>query len=100
MVIVKRYAESPEYSYAAGQPKFSQAVNGVQTVHSYESTTLHDAIRKHSVITKANGELVAAQNRKTEELVFGPHVVENRPFGKNELVRSRGLCYSGWCDYG
>ncbi len=69
MVIEERYGEVPEYSYVAGKPKFSQAVNGVQTVHEYEATTLHDAIHKHSVITKANGELVAAQSRKTEEFI-------------------------------
>lgn len=69
VTIEERYGEAPEYSYAAGKPKFSQAVNGVQTVHEYEATTLHDAIHKHSVITKANGELVAAQSRKTEEFI-------------------------------
>ena len=69
VTIEERYGEAPEYSYAAGKPKSSQAVNGVQTVHEYEATTLHDAIHKHSVITKANGELVAAQSRKTEEFI-------------------------------
>ena len=69
MVIEERYGEAPEYSYVAGKPKFSQAVNGVQTVHEYEATTLHDAIHKHSVISKANGELVIAQSRKTEEFI-------------------------------
>ena len=69
VTIEERYGEAPEYSYAAGKPKFSQAVNGVQTVHEYEATTLHDAIHKHTVITKANGELVAAQSRKTEEFI-------------------------------
>ena len=69
MVIEERYGEAPEYSYAAGKPKFSQAVNGVQTVHEYEATTLHDAIHKHSDITKANGELLAAQSRKSESFI-------------------------------
>ena len=69
MVIEERYGEAPEYSYAAGKPKFSQAVNGVQTVHEYEATTLHDAIHKHTSITKANGELVAAQSRKSESFI-------------------------------
>ena len=58
-----------------GKPKFSQAVDGVQTVHEYEATTLHDAIHKHAVITKANGELVAAQSRKSEEFIAADDTV-------------------------
>ena len=69
MVIEERYGEAPEYSYSAGKPKFSQAVNGVQTWHDYEATTEHGAIHKHTVTTKADGELVAAQSRKTEVFI-------------------------------
>ncbi len=58
--------EAVSYAYATGKPKFSQAVNGVQTWYAYEATTEHGAIHKHTVTTKANGELVAAQSRKTE----------------------------------
>ena len=69
VTIEERYGEAPEYSYAAGKPKFSQAVNGVQTWHNYEATSEHGAIHKHTVTTKANGELVAAQSRKTETFI-------------------------------
>ena len=69
VTIDETYGEAASYAYAAGKPKFSQAANGVQTWHEYEATTLHNAIHKHSVITKANGELVAAQSRKTEEFI-------------------------------
>ena len=92
MVIEKRYGEAPSYSYAAGKPKFSQDVNGVQTVHEYEATTLHDAIHKHTVITKANGELVAAQSRKTEEFIAADDTVsfeqESIWDGENRLLLS------------
>ncbi len=64
--ISSNYGESASYSYAAGKAKFSQDVNGVQTWHDYEATTEHGAIHKHTVTTKADGELVAAQSRKTE----------------------------------
>ena len=69
VTIEETYGEAAAYAYAIGKPKFSQAVNGVQTWHEYEATTLHNAIHKHSVVTKANGELVAAQSRKTEEFI-------------------------------
>ncbi len=69
MVIEERYGEAPEYSYSAGKAKFSQAVNGVQTWHVYEATTEHGAIHKHTVTTKADGELVAAQSRKNEAFI-------------------------------
>ena len=75
MVIEERYGEAPEYSYSAGKPKFRQAVNGVQTYHEYEATTVHNAIHMHSIITKANGELVAAQSRKTEEFIAADNTV-------------------------
>ena len=67
--ISSNYGESAAYAYAAGKAKFSQAVNGVQTWHDYEATTEHGAIHKHTVTTKADGELVAAQSRKTEEFI-------------------------------
>ena len=41
----------------------------MQTVHEYEATTEHGAIHKHTSITKANGELVAAQSRKSESFI-------------------------------
>lgn len=66
VTIDETYGEAASYAYAAGKPKFSQAVNGVQTWHDYEATTEHGAVHKHTVTTKANGELVAAQSRKTE----------------------------------
>ncbi len=67
--ISSNYGESASYAYAAGKAKFSQAVNGVQTWHDYEATTEHGAIHKHTVTTKAEGELVAAQSRKTESFI-------------------------------
>ena len=67
--IEENYGEQPDYAYAAGKPKFSQDVSGVQTYHEYEATTLHNAVHKHTSITKANGTLVAAQSRKTEEFI-------------------------------
>ena len=69
VTIDETYGEAVSYAYAAGKPKFSQAVNGVQTWHDYEATTEHDAAHKHTVTTKANGELVAAQSRKTETFI-------------------------------
>ena len=69
VTIDESYGESAAYTYAAGKPKFSQTVNGVQTWHDYEATTEHGAVHKHTVTTKANGELVAAQSRKTEEFI-------------------------------
>ena len=67
--ISSNYGESAAYAYAAGKAKFSQAVNGVQTWHDYEATTEHGAIHKHTVTTKADGELVAAQSRKNEAFI-------------------------------
>ena len=69
VTIDETYGEAAAYAYAVGKPKFSQAVNGVQTWYAYEATTEHGAIHKHTVITKANGELVAAQSRKTESFL-------------------------------
>ncbi len=69
VTIDETYGEAAAYAYAAGKPKFSQAVNGVQTWHDYEETSEHGAIHKHTVTTKANGELVAAQSRKTESFI-------------------------------
>ena len=69
VTIDETYGEAAAYAYAVGKPKFSQAVNGVQTWHDYEATSEHDAIHKHTVTTKANGELVAAQSRKTESFI-------------------------------
>ncbi|MDO5465119.1 MAG: RHS repeat-associated core domain-containing protein [Akkermansia sp.] len=67
--IEETFGAETAYAYAAGKPKFSQDVTGVQTVHEYESTTEHGAIHKHTTITKANGELVAAQSRKSESFI-------------------------------
>ncbi|MBQ3525958.1 MAG: RHS repeat protein, partial [Akkermansia sp.] len=67
--IEETYGAEPAYAYAAGKPKFSQGIDGVQTVHEYEATTEHGAIHKHTSITKANGELVAAQSRKSESFI-------------------------------
>ena len=67
--IRSNYGEAAAYAYAAGKAKFSQAVNGVQTWHDYEATTEHGAIHKHTVTTKADGELVAAQSRKNEAFI-------------------------------
>ena len=69
VTIDETYGEASAYAYAAGKPKFSQAVNGVQTWYAYEATTEHGAVHKHTVTTKANGELVAAQSRKTETFI-------------------------------
>ena len=69
VTINETYGEAASYAYAAGKPKFSQAVNGVQTWHDYEATTEHGAVHKLTVTTKANGELVAAQSRKTETFI-------------------------------
>ena len=41
----------------------------MQTWHEYEATTEHGAIHKHTTVTKANGELVAAQSRKSESFI-------------------------------
>ncbi len=67
--IEETYGAEPAYAYAAGKPKFSQGIDGVQTVHEYAATTEHDAIHKHTSITKVNGELVAAQSRKSESFI-------------------------------
>lgn len=67
--IEETYGAEPAYAYAAGKPKFSQGIDGVQTWHEYEATTEHGAIHKHTSITKANGELVAAQSRKSESFI-------------------------------
>ena len=56
--IEETFGAEPAYAYAAGKPKFSQSIDGVQTWHEYEATTEHDAIHKHTTVTKANGELV------------------------------------------
>ena len=67
--IEESFGEQPAYAYAAGKPKFSQDISGVQTYHEYEATTLHNAVHKHTSVTKANGALVAAQSRMTEEFI-------------------------------
>ena len=69
MSIEETFGAAPSYAYAAGKTKFSQDVTGVQTVHEYEATTEHGAIHKHTTITKANGELVAAQSRMSERFI-------------------------------
>ena len=63
--IEETYA-NPANAYAAGKPKFSQGIDGVQTWHEYAATTEHGAVQVHTSITKVNGELVAAQSRKSE----------------------------------
>mgnify|MGYP003305106606 CR=1 FL=1 len=67
--IEETFGPEPAYAYAAGKPKFSQDSAGVQTFHEYAATTEHGAIHKHTSITKANGELVAAHSRKTEAFI-------------------------------
>ena len=67
--IEETFGTEPTYAFASGKPKFSQAVDGVQTWHDYEATTQHGAIHRHTSITKADGELVAAQSRKTESFL-------------------------------
>ncbi|MBR5875720.1 MAG: RHS repeat protein, partial [Akkermansia sp.] len=67
--IDETFGPEPDYAYAAGKPKFSQDIAGVQTVHEYAATTEHGAIHKHTTITMANGELVAAHSRKTEQFI-------------------------------
>ncbi|MBQ3526349.1 MAG: hypothetical protein IJA63_08740, partial [Akkermansia sp.] len=49
--IEETYGAEPAYAYAAGKPKFSQGIDGVQTWHEYEATTEHGAIHKHTSIT-------------------------------------------------
>ena len=73
--IEETFGEQPAYAYAAGKPKFSQAVNGVQTWHEYEATNEHGAMHKHTSITKAAGALVAAQSRKAEEFIAADDTV-------------------------
>jgi len=68
-VSIEETYTTPAYAYAAGKPKFSQDITGVQTVHEYEATTEHGAIHKHTTVTKANGELVAAQSSKSESFI-------------------------------
>ncbi len=67
--IEENYGEQPAYAYAAGKPKFSQDISGVQTYHEYAASTEHGARHKHISITKANGALEAAQSRMTEEFI-------------------------------
>ena len=67
--IEETFGSTPAYAYAAGRPKFSQGIDGVQTWHDYEATTDYEAVHKHTIITKANGELVAAQSRKKEQFI-------------------------------
>ena len=67
--IEETYGKAAAYPYAVGKTKFSQAANGVQTVHTYEATTEHGAVHKHTTITQANDALVPGQSRKTEEFI-------------------------------
>ncbi len=73
--IEETFGSIPAYAYAAGKPKFSQDIDGVQTVHEYAATNEHDAIHKHTSITMANGELVAAQSRKNESFIAADDTV-------------------------
>ena len=73
--IEETYGEAAEYPYAAGKAKFSQAVDGVQTLHSYEATTEHAAVHLHTTITQADGALVPAHSRKTEEFIAADDTV-------------------------
>ena len=73
--IEESYGASPAYAYAAGKPKFSQAVNGVQTVHDYAATAEHGAVHKHTTTTMAAGELVPGQSRRTEEFIAADDTV-------------------------
>ena len=63
------FGSGATYPYAAGKIKYSQGINGVQTFHEYEACTEYGAMHKHTSITKANDELVAAQSRKIEEYI-------------------------------
>ena len=67
--IEEAYGAEPAYPYAAGKSKFSQDIAGVQTWHEYDATTEHGAVHKHTTITMANGELVAAQSHKSESFI-------------------------------
>ena len=69
MTIDETYGEAAAYAYAVGKPKFSQAVNGVQTWHDYEAKTEHAATHKHTLTTKVNGELGCAQSSRTKEFI-------------------------------
>ena len=69
VTIEESYGEAAAYAYAVGKPKFSQDATGVQTYHEYTATSEHGAMHKHTSITKANGALVAAQSRMTEEFI-------------------------------
>ena len=67
--IAENFGAEPAYAYAAGKPKFSQGIDGVQSWHEYEASAEHGAVHKHTTITRANGELVAAQSRRSERFI-------------------------------
>ena len=73
--ISSRYGESAAYSYAAGKTKFEQDVNGMQTRHEYGATSEYGAVHKHTVITEAAGESVAAHSRMKEEFIAADDTV-------------------------
>ena len=67
--IEETFGTNSAYAYAAGKPKFSQDETGVQIWYEYEATSEHGAVHKRIAITKANGELVAAQSHMSESFI-------------------------------
>ncbi|MEE1266733.1 MAG: hypothetical protein UHH87_10645, partial [Akkermansia sp.] len=67
--IEERFGTSATLPYARGRIKFTQAENGVQTWHSYESTELHGAVVKHAAETRAEGVAVNGQSRRNVEFI-------------------------------
>ena len=67
--IEESFGPEPAYAFAAGKPKFSQDETGVQIWYEYEATSEHGAVHKRTAITKANGELVAAQSHMSESFI-------------------------------
>ena len=67
--IEERFGTSATLPYARGRIKFSQAENGVQTWHIYESTELHGAIVKHTAETRAEAVAVNGQSRRNVEFI-------------------------------
>ena len=73
--IEERFGTSATLPYARGRIKFTQAENGVQTWHSYESTELHGAVVKHTAETRAEGVAVNGQSRRNVEFIAANGIV-------------------------
>ena len=73
--IDERFGTSASLPYARGRIKFSQAENGVQTWHSYESTELHGAMVKHTAETRAEGIVVNGQSHRNVEFIAANGIV-------------------------